>query len=121
MSPRDLPDLGAFIVRHRKELGLTQEGLAERSGVSGSTIFRLEGGEFGRPDPEKLQRIARALGVDAEDLFELAGYAPDEALPSLRPYLRRKLGLSEGAQARIERYIARVQRDEGDTGGRPTR
>ena len=115
MSPANLSQLGAFIARHRKERALTQEGLAERAGVSGSTILRLERGEFGRPDPEKLQRLARALEVDAEDLFELAGYTPTEALPAFGPYLRRKFGdLPEEARVDLEAYFEKVRKQYGE-------
>lgn len=116
MSPRDLTELGQFIARHRKEAGLTQEGLAAEAHVTGSTIFRLEGGEFGRPDPEKLERIARVLGVDAEDLFALAGYVTAGGLPTFGPYLRTKFGeeLPDEARHKLEAYFEDIRQQYGE-------
>lgn len=86
-----------------------------------STIYRLERGEFKLPKPDTLQRIARALEVDFEELFELAGYdAP--GLPEVPVYLRRKFDdLSEEGAAKVERYIERVRKQEGGDGAKRRR
>jgi transcriptional regulator with XRE-family HTH domain len=78
-----------------------------------STVLRIERGEFSAPGAEKLMRISRALDVDFEELFELAGYeTPDP--PALPVYLRRKFDLSDEAQAKVERYIEQqIKRDKG--------
>ena len=124
MSPRELTDLGTFIAKARKEAGLSQEGLADKAKVSGSTILRLERGEFGRPDPEKLQRIARALDVDAEDLFALARYVAPGGLPAFGPYLRAKFGTELPPKARkdLEKYFEQLRDEYGeDDRGKSTR
>ena len=124
MSPSELTDLGRFIAKARKAAGLSQEGLAEKAGVSGSTILRLERGEFGRPDPEKLQRIARALDVDAEDLFALARYVAPGGLPAFGPYLRAKFGgeLPPKARKDLEKYFEQLREEHGEGGdGKPAR
>ena len=113
MPPTSAKKLGAFIKRHRKERGLSLEAVAQEVKVPRSTIFRMERGEFGSPDPEKLQRLATALDVDFEELFTLAGHvAPD---PGLQPYLRRKYDLSDEAIEKAERYLERLRHD--DQGG----
>ncbi len=53
----------------RKQLGLTQEQLAEKSGVDQTTISRLERGEIKRPRWEVVANLARALDVKPEELF----------------------------------------------------
>lgn len=113
MSPRDLSQLGHFIARYRKEAGLSQEALAAEAQVTGSTILRLERGEFARPDPEKLERIARALGFDAEDLFALAGYVAPGGLPTFGPYLRTKFGeqLPDEARQKLETYFEQIRQE----------
>jgi transcriptional regulator with XRE-family HTH domain len=120
MSTANAKKLGAAIKRHRKAKGLTQPALAEAIGVPPSTIYRLERGEFKLPKPEKLQRIARALDVEFEELFEVAGYeAP--GLPEVPVYLRRKFDdLSDDGLAKVERYIERVRNQEtkGGAGGK---
>ncbi len=118
MSPSDLSELGTFIARHRQECGLTQDALGEAAGVSGTTILRLERGEFGRPDPDKLTRIARALGLEAEDLFALARYTAGDSLPGFGPYLRAKFGeeLPPRARRELERYFERLRDEHGEGG-----
>jgi len=114
VSPKDTSKLGATIRRHREKAGLSQLALAKQIGVPASTIFRLEKGEFGRPDPEKLARLAEVLGIEAEELYALAPY-PE--LPEMAPYLRAKYGMSAEAIAEAEEFFAELeQRDK--QGGR---
>ncbi|WP_077321253.1 helix-turn-helix transcriptional regulator [Bifidobacterium breve] len=49
------------VSRAREEARLTQEQLAERSGVSRVTINRIERGKLNR-SMKKLSRLARAMG-----------------------------------------------------------
>jgi transcriptional regulator with XRE-family HTH domain len=107
MSPKDTTKLGAAIRRHREAAGLTQLALANQIGVPASTIFRLEKGEFGRPDPNKLARLAEALGIEAEELYALAPY-PE--LPEMAPYLRAKYGMSAEAVAEAEAFFAELKK-----------
>lgn len=55
------------LLRERK--ALTQDDLAARSGVSRITIARLET-DAAEPRPSTTQKLARALGVEPEDLME---------------------------------------------------
>lgn len=117
MSSANAKKLGGAIKRHRKAKGLSQERLGAAVGLPGSTIFRLERGEFKAPSPEKLQRIARTLEVEFEELFELAGYATP-GVPEVPVYLRRKFDdLSDDGLAKVERYIERIRKQEGKGGG----
>ena len=68
------------VIDLRGELGLTQEGLAAKAGVSHRTIQNLEAGETW-PQPVTLAAIARALEITAQDLRELAAAAPVQATP----------------------------------------
>ncbi|MBF5044981.1 helix-turn-helix transcriptional regulator [Aggregicoccus sp. 17bor-14] len=55
---------------HRARLGLTQEQLAERVGVTRKTINTVENGHF-VPSTVLALRLARALGARVEELFFL--------------------------------------------------
>ena len=58
--------------RYRESvIGLTQQDLANRVGVTRQSIIFVEQGRF-RPSVELALRLARALDVRVEDLFELA-------------------------------------------------
>jgi ribosome-binding protein aMBF1 (putative translation factor) len=53
-------EIARLVIRHRMELGLTQQELAERVGTSHSAISRIESGRH-KTKPETLQRLAHAL------------------------------------------------------------
>jgi len=60
-------ELGFRIQELRKQKGMTQEDLAEKTGLSVRTIQRIESGEVD-PRSYTLNQIAEALGVDITDL-----------------------------------------------------
>jgi transcriptional regulator with XRE-family HTH domain len=66
-------DIGAAIRKRRKELGLSQEQLAEKVGVSYQQIQRYENGNS-MLNVENMQRIAKILYLPVTSLF-----APDQA------------------------------------------
>ena len=57
---------GALLRRHRRSAGLTQEELAERSGLSVRAISDLERSRTARPYRSSAELLARALGLGAE-------------------------------------------------------
>lgn len=61
----------AYLRTLRKaQKGLTQEGLAERIGVSGNTIYRIEAG-VQEPKTKQIISLLAILQGDARDLSEL--------------------------------------------------
>lgn len=60
--------------QHRARLDLTQQDLAERVGVRRQTILAIEKGHY-IPSALLAFRIARVLGMNVDDLFELANGA----------------------------------------------
>src|ERR1700753_3212830 len=54
---------GEWLRQQRTAAGLTQEDLAERSGVSVRTIADLERGRTRKPYPSSLRALVRALGL----------------------------------------------------------
>jgi transcriptional regulator with XRE-family HTH domain len=55
--------------RLRTKRGLSQQGLAERSGLSREYVARLETGQH-NPSLATLQKLAKALGVPVTALLE---------------------------------------------------
>ncbi|TMQ62844.1 MAG: helix-turn-helix transcriptional regulator [Candidatus Eisenbacteria bacterium] len=55
---------------HRARLGITQEELAERIGVSRKTINTIERERF-VPSTVLALKLSRALGVPVEEIFRL--------------------------------------------------
>lgn len=66
----DAKELGNRIQILRKEKGMTQEELAEKTGLSVRTVQRIENGEVD-PRSYTLHQIAEALGVDITDLTKI--------------------------------------------------
>jgi len=67
----------------RTRKGLTQEELAENSGLSLRTIQRIENGEV-MPRGDSLKRIAVALQVTPDDLIEWQVEIPDKVCHPFR-------------------------------------
>ena len=60
--------MGPRIARYRKELGLTQEALANRLGVTNQAVSKWEG-DVCCPDIQLLPELADALGLSLDALF----------------------------------------------------
>ncbi len=61
-------DLGRNLRRAREQAELTQEQVAERSGVHATEVSRIEGGKRD-PKVSTLRRLAEAVGVPPGDLL----------------------------------------------------
>jgi transcriptional regulator with XRE-family HTH domain len=105
MQDSNAQRLADILRRRRSIMGFTIRELVRQSGVAQTTIARLEAGDTASPNPEHLGRLARALRVDIEELYEAAGYGVSRELPTLRPYLRTKYGLTETAARQVEGYL----------------
>lgn len=66
--------LGATIRRYREGLNMTQEDLAKAAGISRPYLVHIESGHRRNPSAKNLLRIAAALHVDQNVLFEAANY-----------------------------------------------
>ena len=65
-------------VRGRKHAGLTQEDLAERTGIALRTLARRESG-LSRWTTDEIAAVADALGINASDLMSTAEASADAA------------------------------------------
>jgi transcriptional regulator with XRE-family HTH domain len=70
--------LGKIIKQQRISLSLTLQELAAKSGVSASHLGRIERGER-FPSAHVLQKIAKPLAFEEDELFTLAGYLSPQA------------------------------------------
>jgi hypothetical protein len=79
-----------------------------------ATVVRFEAGSIVAPRPDKLSRLAEALGLRSADVFALAGYTAPTDLPALRPYLSAKYhGLLTEDLDKIEQYVSRIVKKRG--------
>ena len=96
--------LGGILKQQRISRSLTLQELTAKSGVSASHLGRIERGER-FPSAHILQRIARPLGFEEDELFTLAGYlSPQSSLIAEK-------GTGYGSE-RMDPYVARVLAQE---------
>lgn len=79
------PRIGEHLARLRHAAGLTQEALAERAGLSVTTIQQLEQGKRHSARMSTLSRLAAALGVSTSALIGDASAAVDLREPTAEP------------------------------------
>lgn len=89
--------LGKNIRARRKQLGMTQEKLADLIGMAYQSVSRIEQGHIA-PKMENLPRVAKALQCTVADLFR----APDEAQAS---YANRMADLLSGLPTNKQEYV----------------
>jgi FMN phosphatase YigB (HAD superfamily)/transcriptional regulator with XRE-family HTH domain len=68
--------LGRVLQLARKRAGLTQQSLCQKTGLSYSTLAKIERGAIGAPSVFTIQRIAYTLGVSLDEL--LGGVEPSK-------------------------------------------
>lgn len=106
-------ELGRAIKRRREEFGLSLRDVADVTGVSASTLSRIENGT-GKPDADNIARLTgwldmpidRVMNKQSADDVEPVIYYPHEATPEIvEAHLRADKKLTpETAQALSELF-----------------
>ncbi len=113
----DTVELGRAIKRHREELDLSLRDVADLTGVSASTLSRIENGT-GRPDADNIARLTQWLDMPVDRLMrgndesvEPVIYYPHEPTPEIvEAHLRADRKLSpETAEALSELFRVAYQ------------
>ncbi|WP_051712312.1 helix-turn-helix domain-containing protein [Spirillospora albida] len=100
----DRERVAKYVAARRGALGLTQERLAERAGVTIKTVYNLEAGERW-PQARTRSAIEDALRWRAGDLVRIAG--GDEPLGAEAEDVRGEL-------AELSSYFAELRADPGE-------
>lgn len=100
----DSNHLGGILKQQRISLSLTLQELAGKSGVSASHLGRIERGER-FPSAHILQKIAKPLAFEEDELFTLAGYLSPQS-----PMIAEKA--PPYGSERLDPYVARVLAQE---------
>ncbi len=99
-------NLGDRIRQLRDQFGLTQGQLAAGSSVSQGYLSQLENGEVKNPSAAVLLRVAQAMRVDPDELFEAAGY------PTVRALREIYRGYESTIDGNLLRYLASLPREK---------
>jgi len=70
MTDKRSLEIGKNIKHYRLKAGLSQVGLAEKSGIDPNTLARLERGEH-RASSNSLEKLAKALKVTVSDIMSV--------------------------------------------------
>jgi len=98
-------NLGDKIRQLREEHEMTQGQLAGESSVSQGYLSQLENGEVKNPSAAVLLRVAQAINIDSDELFEAAGY------PTVRTLRQLYQGYEATVDGDLLRYLSRLPRD----------
>ncbi|WP_433683351.1 helix-turn-helix domain-containing protein [Nocardia sp. CA-119907] len=83
---RNSDTLGILIADKRKHLSLTVREVARRSGLTTTTVSRIEQSTVSKPTPDALRALGRVLGIPTVDLFIAAGWM---TIPTIKQSLRK--------------------------------
>ncbi|MEU8637217.1 helix-turn-helix domain-containing protein [Amycolatopsis sp. NPDC048633] len=86
-----MESFGTRLRRLRRAAELTQEALAEKSGLSGQAVGALERGDRRYPQRATLDRLADALGLAADERAEFAAAAARPGSPARADVVPREL------------------------------
>ena len=109
-------NIGKIVREQRKRVPLSLNQLSKISGVSVAHLGRVEQGQRA-PSPHTLQKIAKPLGFDLNELLIMAGYLspelssvlPEEQRDKLRTELDMLLERVESDSKRIRKIVNRLQ------------
>ncbi|MCR6482528.1 helix-turn-helix domain-containing protein [Amycolatopsis sp. OK19-0408] len=102
-----MDSFGARLRRLRRAAGLTQENLAEKSGLSGQAVGALERGDRRYPQRATLERLADALGLDGDERAEFTAAAtrPGNRGREVPRELPGGVAAFTGREAELERLL----------------
>jgi transcriptional regulator with XRE-family HTH domain len=97
----------------RRAADLSVYELANLAGINRSTLQRIETGINIQPGTDTLNALARALQVDAEELYDALWQAGAQPLPSPATYFRSKYRLNAAQIAQLESQIRKATGTKG--------
>ena len=98
--------LGDKIRELREQCSLTQGQLAHSSAVSQGYLSQLENGEVKNPSAAVLLRVAEAMHIDPDELFEAGGYPTVGTLRRMYQDFESTIGAS------LLSYLAGLSREK---------
>lgn len=102
-----MASFGEKIKELRKKAGLTLDQLGEMTGSSKSYIWEIENKSPPRPSADKIDKIAKALGVTSDYLMDQKS---DLATAEDEAFFRKYKGLDPSVKEQIRRITETFQK-----------
>lgn len=100
---------GQYLKTLRTSKGYSQRKLSMLTGISNSTISRLESGQ-NDPDIETLKKLASPLGVSHHDLMKAAGYIKSTEHDSSNAQSNKTSKLTRRDEREIEKILEETRK-----------
>jgi transcriptional regulator with XRE-family HTH domain len=107
---------GALVRREREAKGIGLREMAKMIGVSPTYQSKVERDEFPPPAEDKVRKIAKIIGRDADELLALAGRVASDLTDIIRQrpremadFLRAAKGLTAEDLARLARQAQKAR------------
>nr|WP_061573932.1 helix-turn-helix domain-containing protein [Bacillus amyloliquefaciens] len=72
-------ELSTYLKTKRKQYGMTQTELAERTGLTSAYISQIENGKRKKPSREVIKKFAKVLSIPNIEVMQLLEFIADEA------------------------------------------
>ncbi|QTB25234.1 helix-turn-helix domain-containing protein [Lysinibacillus sphaericus] len=112
-------EFGNYIKNIRESKNMTLNQVALYAEISAAQLSRIETGKRGTPKPQTIEKIARALKVDYNELMSIAGYIEtDSPVDNLSEEVNSNPKLNEKDERDIGKRMAKIRDDliEGISG-----
>ena len=108
--------LGKRLRQYREAKGLTLQQVADAVGCTKAYIWELEMKDGQRPSAERIQAIAKVLGVTMEDVMGTPMQQAPEASPEDVAFFREYAGMTDEEKDRYRKALKIMFPDKGDGG-----
>ena len=107
---------GVRLRRLREAKKLTLQQVADAAGCTKAYIWELEMKDGQRPSAERIQAIAKVLGVTMEDVMGTPMEQAPEASPEDVAFFREYAGMTDEEKDRYRKALKIMFPDKGDGG-----
>ena len=107
---------GARLRRYREAKGLTLQQVADKVGCTKAYIWELEMKDGQRPTAERIQAIAKVLGVTMEDVMGVPMQQAPNSSPEDVIFFREYGGMTDEEKARYRQALKIMFPDKSDGG-----
>jgi HTH-type transcriptional regulator, competence development regulator len=103
-------NFGALVRQEREAKEIRLREMAKKIGISPTYLSKIERGDFDPPAEDKVRKIAKIIGHDADELLALAGRVASDLTEIIRQRPRELADFLRSAQGLSAEDIARFAR-----------